>query len=113
MDHTNADIYVVEEETRQLIGLSWLILAMYVCSRMVAGFYLPMDAPSRPSISPCLLHSVFDQSAWLREREITEPRPAAGLPETLHVDNGADFRSRAFKRGGRECRNCDQMAAAG
>ena len=47
----------------------------------------------------CLLHSVFDKSAWLREREIAEPWPVAGLPDTVHVDNGADFRSRAFKRG--------------
>ena len=61
--------------------------------------YVTMAAPSRLSTSLCLLHSVFDKSAWLREREIAEPWPVAGLPETLHVDNGADFRSRAFKRG--------------
>jgi putative transposase len=99
VDHTKADIFVVDEETRQPIGRPWLTLAMDVCSRMVTGFYLTMDAPSRLSTSLCLLHSVFDKSAWLREREITEAWPAAGLPETLHVDNGADFRSRAFKRG--------------
>jgi putative transposase len=99
VDHTKADIFVVDEETRQPIGRPWLTLAMDVCSRMVTGFYLTMDAPSRLSTSLCLLHSVFDKSAWLREREITEAWPVAGLPETLHVDNGADFRSRAFKRG--------------
>lgn len=99
VDHTKADNFVVDEETRQPIGRPWLTLAMDVCSRMVTGFYLTMDAPSRLSTSLCLLHSVFDKSAWLREREITEPWPVAGLPETLHVDNGADFRSRAFKRG--------------
>jgi len=72
---------------------------MDVCSRMVTGFYLTMEAPSRLSTSLCLLHSVFDKSAWLREREIAEPWPIAGMPDTLHVDNGADFRSQAFKRG--------------
>ncbi|MER9580933.1 hypothetical protein [Mesorhizobium sp. M0276] len=79
-----------------------VVQAMDVCSRMVSGFYLTMEAPSRLSTSLCLLHSVFDKSAWLREREIVEPWPVAGLPETLHVDNGADFRSQAFKRG---CQN--------
>ena len=54
-----------------------------------------MDPPSRLSTSLCLLNSVFDKSTWLRDREITEPWPVAGLPEILHVDNGADFRSRA------------------
>jgi putative transposase len=99
IDHTKADIFVVDEETRQPIGRPWLTLAMDVGSRMVTGFYLTMEAPSRLSTSLCLLHSVFDKSAWLREREITEPWPVAGLPDTLHVDNGPDFRSRAFKRG--------------
>jgi putative transposase len=99
IDHTRADIFVVDEETRQPIGRPWLTLAMDVCSRMVTGFYVRMEAPSRLSTSLCLLHSVFDKSAWLREREIEEEWPVAGLPNTLHVDNGADFRSRAFKRG--------------
>jgi putative transposase len=99
IDHTKADVFVVDEETRQPVGRPWLTLAVDVCSRVVTGFYLAMDAPSRLSTSLCLLHSVFDKSAWLREREITEPWPVAGLPDTVHVDNGADFRSRAFKRG--------------
>ena len=99
IDHTKADVFVVDEETRLPIGRPWLTLAMDVCSRMVTGFYLTMEAPSRLSTSLCLLHSVFDKSAWLREREIREPWPVAGLPDMVHVDNGPDFRSRAFKRG--------------
>ena len=99
IDHTKADIFVVDEETRQPVGRPWLTLAMDICSRMVTGFYLTMEVPSRLSTSLCLLHSVFDKSAWLRERDITEPWPVAGLPDTVHVDNGPDFRSRAFKRG--------------
>jgi putative transposase len=74
-------------------------LAIDIRTRMVTGFYLTMEAPSRLSTSLCLLHSVFDKSAWLRERNINELWPIAGLPEKLHVDNGADFRSRSFSRG--------------
>lgn len=96
---TKADVFVVDEETRTPIGRPWLTLALDVCSRMVPGFYLTMEAPSRLSTSLCLLHSVFDKSAWLRERDINEPWPIAGTPETLHVDNSPDFRSRAFERG--------------
>ena len=58
IDHTKADIFVVDEETREPIGRPWLTLAMDVFSRMVTGFYLTMDAPSRLSTSLCLLHSV-------------------------------------------------------
>jgi len=63
VDHTRTDIIVVDEETREPIGRPWLTLAIDVFSRMVTGFYLTMDAPSRLSVSLCLLHSVFDKSA--------------------------------------------------
>lgn len=106
LDHTRADIFVVDEETRLPIGRPWLTLAIDVHSRMVMGFHLTMDAPSRLSTSLCLLHAVFDKTAWLQEREISEPWPIAGLPDALHVDNGADFRSKAFKRG------CDDAGVA-
>ena len=43
-----------------------------------------------------MLNAVYDKSAWLREREIDASWPAAGLPEIVHSDNGADFRSHAF-----------------
>jgi putative transposase len=99
IDHTKADIFVVDEETRETIGRPWLTLALDVYTRMVTGFHISMDPPSRLSTSLCLLHSVYDKTAWLKEREIEEPWPVAGLPERIHVDNGADFRSRAFKRG--------------
>jgi putative transposase len=99
IDHTKADIFVVDEETRLPIGRPWLTLSMDVFSRMATGFYLTMAALSRLSTSLCLLRSVFDKSAWLRKRQISEPWSVPGLPGTLHVDNGPDFRSRAFKRG--------------
>lgn len=91
VDHTKVDVIVVDEETRKPIGRPWLTLAMDVFSRMVTGFYLTMDPPSRLSISLCLLHAVYDKTAWLKDRMIEEDWPSAGLPETIHVDNGADF----------------------
>ena len=73
-----------------------MTLAIDVFTRMVVGFRLSMDKPSRVSLGLCMLNAVYDKSAWLKEREIDAPWPAAGLPETVHSDNGADFRSRAF-----------------
>jgi putative transposase len=102
LDHTRVDVVVVDEETREPVGRPWITLAMDVFSRMVTGFYLTMEAPSRLSISLCLLHAVFDKTAWLAERQIDAKWPTSGLPETIHVDNGADFRSRAFERACRD-----------
>jgi len=102
IDHTRVDVVVVDEETREPIGRPWITLAMDIFTRTVTGFYLTMDAPSRLSISLCLLHAVYDKTAWLAERKIVEKWPISGLPDTIHVDNGADFRSRAFERACRD-----------
>jgi len=45
---------------------------------------------------------VYDKGGWLSERGIAAPWPVAGLPETLHVDNGPEFHSRAFERACRD-----------
>jgi putative transposase len=102
IDHTKVDIIVVDEQTREPIGRPWITLAMDIFTRMVTGFYLTMDHPSRLSVSLCLLHAVFDKSAWLQELEIDNVWPIAGLPESIHADNGADFRSKAFIRACRD-----------
>lgn len=98
IDHTQVDVIVVDEQDRQSIKRPWITLAVDVATRMVTGFYLSLDPPSRLSIGLCLLHAVYDKTAWLAEHGIDAPWPVAGLPEALHVDNGADFRSRAFVR---------------
>jgi putative transposase len=102
IDHTLVDVIVVDEQSRAPMRRPWITLAMDVQTRMVVGFYLSLDAPSRASIGLCLLHAVYDKTSWMAERDIDVPWPVAGLPETLHADNGPDFRSRAFERA---CRN--------
>jgi putative transposase len=102
VDHTIVDVVVVDEQTRQPIGRPFLTLAVDVFSRMVAGFLLTLDPPSTVSVGLCLLHAVFDKSAWLADRDLAIPWPVAGLPATLGVDNGAEFHSRAFIRGCQE-----------
>lgn len=102
VDHTIVDVIVVDEQTRQPIGRPFLTLAVDVFSRMVTGFLLTLDPPSTVSVGLCLLHAVFDKSAWLADRDVALPWPVTGLPTTLGVDNGAEFHSRAFVRGCRE-----------
>jgi putative transposase len=97
IDHTEVDVFLVDETTRKTMDKRpWLTLAIDVFTRMVVGFHLSMDKPSRVSLGLCMLNAVYDKSAWLTEREIDASWPAAGLPEAVHADNGADFRSHAF-----------------
>jgi putative transposase len=102
VDHTQVDVVIVDQASREIAGRPWITLAIDVMTRMVTGFHIGIASPSRTSIGLCLLHAVYDKTCWLAERGIDAPWPTAGLPEALHVDNGADFRSRAFERA---CRN--------
>jgi putative transposase len=98
IDHTTVDLFVVDEVTRQPIGRPVLTLAIDVHTRLVTGFYLALDHPSTLRAGVCVAQSVFEKEAWLAERTIDLPWPAAGLPRAVHVDNAGEFHSTAFTR---------------
>ena len=102
IDHTVVDTIVFDEQTRLPIGRPFLTIAVDICTRMLAGFHLSLDAPSSASVGLCLLHAVYDKTLWLQERGIEQVWPVAGLPSVLHYNNGAEFHSRALKTACRE-----------
>jgi putative transposase len=102
MDHTPMDLILVDEAAREPIGRPWLTLAMDVDSRMVAGFLISLDPPCATSVALALAQAVLPKAGWLTEREIRLPWPVAGLPRSVHVDNGKEFHSLALERGCRE-----------
>ena len=65
---------------------------------MVTGFHLSMSEPSRLSLGLCMLRATFDKAAWLEDHGVGEEWPTSGLPETIGVDNGSDFKSTTFRR---------------
>lgn len=102
VDHTLVDVFIVDDQHRLPIQRPWLTLAIDVASRMVAGFYLTLEAPSSASVAVALHHAVTPKEAWLAARGITAPWPVSGLPDTLHLDNAKEFRAHALKRGAEE-----------
>jgi putative transposase len=99
IDHTIADVFVVDDETRLPLGRPFLTLAIDIFTRMVVGFHLTMDHPSALSVGLCLTQAVFEKGEWLNSREIRHVWPCSGLPELLHLDNASEFHSRALARG--------------
>ena len=103
IDHTVADVMVVDREYRQSIGRPWLTLAVDVASRAVVGFSVSLESPSALSISLVLSHAVLPKTSWLADRELQNlDWPMAGLPRLIHVDNAKEFHSRALLRGCQE-----------
>lgn len=98
IDHTPADIILVDDVYRKPIGRPWITLAMDVNSRMVTGYYLSFDPPSETSVAMCVAHSMLPKDDWLVLHKVDAPWPVWGVPRTIHVDNGADFRSNNFQQ---------------
>lgn len=99
IDHTLVDLFVVDAQQRQPLQRPWLTLAIDVASRMVAGFYLSLEAPSTTSVALAIQHLVLPKEPWLTARGLEVDWPAAGLPDAVHVDNAKEFRSHALQRG--------------
>jgi len=99
IDHTRVDVIVVDSLTRTAIQRPWLTLAIDVCTRCVAGFYLSLEAPSATSVALCIAHASLPKAEGLSVHQIEGQWPVQGLMSTIHLDNAAEFRSEALRRG--------------
>jgi len=73
-----------------------------VCSRCVVGLVVTLEAPSATSVGLCLAHMATDKRAWLERLGVEAVWPTSGKPHELYMDNAAEFKSEALRRG------CDQ-----
>jgi putative transposase len=102
IDHTLADVIVVNELDRRPVGRPWLTLVIDVASRMIAGFYLSPDSPSSTSVALAISHAVLPKQNFLARLEQAADWPVEGIPKVIHLDNAKEFHSRALARGCRE-----------
>jgi len=102
IDHTLADIIVVDREYRKPLQRPWLTLAIDIASRMIAGFHLTLEAPSSISVALAIQNCVQPKEQWLAGMGIGGEWPVSGFPDAIHLDNAKEFRARALKRGAEE-----------
>jgi putative transposase len=91
VDHTQLDIMVVDSVYRKPIGRPYLTLALDVYSRMVAGFYISLQAPGYFSVSQCLYNAFLPKDEFLKEYEVEGEWEIYGIPSKYAVDNGKDL----------------------
>jgi putative transposase len=51
IDHTLADVIIVDSHHRRSIGRPWLSLAIDVATRSVLGFHVGLEAPSALAVA--------------------------------------------------------------
>jgi putative transposase len=99
IDHTVIDLIVVDERDRQPIGRSYLTIAIDVFTRCVLGMVVTLEAPSAVSVGLCLAHVACDKRPWLEGLGVEMDWPMSGKPKQLYLDNAAEFKSEALRRG--------------
>lgn len=99
VDHTAIDVIVVDERDRLAIGRPYLTVAIDVCSRCLLGMVVTLEAPSAVSVGLCLAHVCCDKRPWLDALGLDVEWPMSGKPLALYLDNAAEFKSEALRRG--------------
>lgn len=91
IDHTPLDIIIVDSTFRKPIGRPYLTLAIDIYSRMVAGFYLSLQAPGYFSVSQCLYNAFLPKDEFLKKQGVDGEWEIYGIPSKYAVDNGKDL----------------------
>ena len=99
IDHTVVDLMVVDEQHRLPIGRPYVTAGIDVFSRAFVGLVVTLDPPSATTVGLCLAHMVTDKRAWLEQLGVEATWPMSGKPVELYLDNAAEFRSEALRRG--------------
>ncbi len=99
IDHTLADVMIVDSEYRRSIGRPWLSLAIDVASRAVMGFHVGLEAPSSLAVALCIEHATLPKAHPSNPSEPEAPWVMFGIARTIHVDNGPEFHGEALTRG--------------
>jgi len=99
MDHTPADIIVVDDATMLPLGRPTITSALDEHTRCPMGFYTGFEPPSCLSVMRCLKHAILPKTYVSRDFPSIRNRwECYGVPELVVVDNPAEFHSSHFER---------------
>jgi putative transposase len=98
IDHTQLDIIVVDEVYRMPVGRPWITMAIDVYSRMVAGFYISLDAPGSLGTGLCISNTILQKEIWLSKLDVEGKWPCYGVMKSIHLDNAKEFHGKMLQR---------------
>lgn len=99
IDHTLADIILVDRRYRLPIGRPTLTLIIDAYTRMCVSCFVSLGSPSIIQTAMALLRAFMPKEALLESVGHEWPWPCHGFPQVVHSDNGVDFKSLAIRRG--------------
>ena len=92
IDHTNLDLFVIDDETLLPLGRPWFSACEDDYTRCILGMYVGFIPPSFLTVSLCL-KDAFRPKTWLKQAypNIRSDWPAHGVMRELVLDNGPEF----------------------
>lgn len=91
IDHTRADIVVVDDQDLLPLGRLTLTYCLDTATRHPLGYYLGFEPPSYLTVMECLYHAICPKGD-IREQYGTEHDwQIYGIPYMLVIDNGKEF----------------------
>jgi putative transposase len=99
MDHTPADLIVVDDTSMLPLGRPTITSALDEHTRCPMGFYAGFEPPSCLCVMRCLKHSILPKTYVAREFPYVKNHwECYGVPEMVVVDNPPEFHSTHFER---------------
>ncbi|MDO6514044.1 MULTISPECIES: Mu transposase C-terminal domain-containing protein [Neptuniibacter] len=99
IDHTPLNIFVVDENTKKVIGRPNFTLILDHFSKMPLGFYIGFEPPSSVSVMRAIRHAILSKDYVSKEfPSIRNSWPAYGCFTTLACDNGSEFHDHQLRR---------------
>jgi putative transposase len=99
IDHTQLDLFVIDDETLLPLGRPWLSACEDDYTRCILGIFVGFIPPSFLTVSLCL-KDAFRPKIWLKEAypDIRADWPAHGVMRELVLDNGPEFHSDSLEQ---------------
>jgi putative transposase len=100
IDHTQVDIFVVDENNSKFVYRPYITVALDIQSRMVYGFYLSYDPPNMFAAGQSIYMGALRKTAYLDRLGVDGKWIIYGLPQnvTIATDNAKEFRGKDIKR---------------
>ncbi len=98
VDHTVADVMLVDPTTGEVIGRPWVTVLIDVYSRMILGFYASFDAPGAYGTGRAIVHAMLPKDAWLKDLGLQQNSWLCwGKMTNIRCDNAKEFKGDMLK----------------
>ena len=98
MDHTKADVILVDSLGREELGRPWITFLIEIWTRSILGYYVSFGDPSIFRCGRAVASALLPKEPILAHLGVDVSYPMYGLFRRLHADQAKPHRSEAFRR---------------